>query len=313
MPFWAPAQHPASSAPRASITPLTLLKPSALCPQGRYLLHCSSSLSSPQSFTLSQTQNLGLHQPFWHLNCCSVQTAKGRRGIRGGPARAPVGHQLHICHRARRNIAGRSGWLPQRVCKRTTLYLFRCTRTSQQPGARHASINTHALELQSGISTALQTQLSGELKCFKLMVKLKLTLLQQDRQRQHCNERRCCNSGRALEMPRSPEWPLTTQGSERAARPAAHSLRKQPQTGDQEPEAGDALISKSLINFRPWTITFSTGLLCESKRKNCCTKKQHPCITRVFHMYSAAPAQFHNTTHPPSSDSLSQTLKSQED
>lgn len=117
MPFWAPAQHLASSAPRASIAPFTLLKPSALCLQGSYLLHCSSSLSSPQSFTLSQTQNLGLHQPFWHLNCCSVQTAKGQREIRGGPAKAPLGHQPHICRCAHRNVTGRSGWLPQWVCK----------------------------------------------------------------------------------------------------------------------------------------------------------------------------------------------------
>lgn len=117
MPFWAPAQHLASSAPCASIAPFTLLKPSALCLQGSYLLHCSSSLSSPQSFTLSQTQNLGLHQPFWHLNCCSVQTAKGQREIRGGPAKAPLGHQPHICRCAHRNVTGRSGWLPQWVCK----------------------------------------------------------------------------------------------------------------------------------------------------------------------------------------------------
>lgn len=67
-----------------SSTPFALLKPSALPARGaRHLLHCSSSLLSPQSFTLSQTQNLGLHQPFWHLNCWSVQAEKGEREIRG--------------------------------------------------------------------------------------------------------------------------------------------------------------------------------------------------------------------------------------
>lgn len=58
--------------------------PSPLPARGAsYSLHCSSSLLSPQSFTLSQTQNLGLHQPLWHLNCWSVQAEKGAREIRG--------------------------------------------------------------------------------------------------------------------------------------------------------------------------------------------------------------------------------------
>lgn len=58
--------------------PLCLLEPlSPLCVcRVSHSLHCSSSLLSPQSSTLSQTQNLGLHQPFWHLNCFSVQAGR---------------------------------------------------------------------------------------------------------------------------------------------------------------------------------------------------------------------------------------------
>lgn len=136
-----PAPYLPSSAPRASIALLALLEPSALSARGAsHLLHCSSSLLSPQSFTLSQTQNLGLHQPFWHLNCWSVQAEKGEREIRGEICKGICGvasdpSAIPSTAASRENLGGsRSGF--------ASTWEQAHQKTPRQLRATHAYINT---------------------------------------------------------------------------------------------------------------------------------------------------------------------------